>query len=312
MGNKYWYQDVEDLYVCLEDAMEMITLIRKYGSWKASSFSDGIKHYKLNLYKIDYLYRKFVLHYRKSNQNRVLHPLSEKVEKVYTNDWLFQFNNEWQNTIDKLDEWTITPRSSQSRFFTDHVKPFITKGQRLFVIISDALRYECGWEYYQRMQNESRYNAEFDAMISTIPSYTKLGMAALLPQKQLSLQANSDNALIEGESTQGIKARTKILEKYAGVNAVAINAEDFMKMNSSTDGREFVKQYQLIYIYHNQIDKVGDDKTSEERVFEAVESEIDYLIDVVKKIANMNGNNMFITADHGFLYQTHALEESDF
>jgi hypothetical protein len=47
-------------------------------------------------------------------------------------------------------------------------------------------------------------------------------------------------------------------------------------------------------------------------VFEAVEQELEFLMDVIKKIANMNGNNMFITADHGFLYQNNELAESDF
>jgi uncharacterized protein (TIGR02687 family) len=121
-----------------------------------------------------------------------------------------------------------------------------------------------------------------------------------------------DFPLIDGNSTQGVQARGKILEQNSGVRATAINAEDFVKMNSATDGREFVKQYDLIYIYHNRIDKVGDDKASEEKVFEAVEQEMEFLMDVLKKIANMNGNNMFITSDHGFLYQNNEVDESDF
>jgi uncharacterized protein (TIGR02687 family) len=137
-------------------------------------------------------------------------------------------------------------------------------------------------------------------------------MAALLPNKNMSIQANTENILIDGNSTQGIQGRNKILEQFSGVKATAISAEDFIKKNTATDGREFVKQYDLIYIYHNQIDKIGDDKTSEDTVFEAVERELEYLIDIIKKIANMNGINMFITADHGFLYQNNELNDSDF
>jgi len=137
-------------------------------------------------------------------------------------------------------------------------------------------------------------------------------MAALLPHKELSFTENSDSVLVNGSSTIGTDARRKILEQYSGVRATTINAEDFMKMNSATEGREFVKQYDLIYIYHNRIDKVGDDKTSEEKVFEAVEDELEFLMDLLRKIAAMNGNNMFITADHGFLYQNVELAESDF
>jgi len=73
-----------------------------------------------------------------------------------------------------------------------------------------------------------------------------------------------------------------------------------------------VKQYDLIYIYHNRIDKTGDDKTSESKVFEAVEDELSYLMDIMKKVASFNGTNMRITSDHGYIYQHNDLDESDF
>jgi len=310
--NKYWYHDYEDFYSCLENGMQMITAVRKTEKLKIESFAEGIQSYVQNLYKIDHYYRKYIAHYRKAKQNKVLQPLTEKVEKVYSNDWLLNYGNKWQQIIDRTEKWYNQPKIAQYRFFSDHVKPFVTKGQRLFIIISDAFRYECGWEYLQEIQTEKRFEGELEHLVASLPSYTQLGMAALLPNTNMTFQPDSENILISGNSTQGVQGRTKILEQLAGVRATAINAEEFMKMNSATDGRGFVKKYDLIYIYHNRIDKVGDDKTSEEKVFEAVEQELEFLMDVIKKIANMNGNNMFITADHGFLYQNNELEESDF
>jgi len=310
--NKYWYHDYENFYASLEYGMQMISSIKKVDKTKIETFGDGISSYVENLYKIDYFYRKYISHYRKSNHNKVLQPLTEKVEKVYSNDWLLSYGNAWQKVIDSTEKWYNQPKFAQQRFFTDHVKPFISKGQRLFIIVSDALRYECGWEYLQTIQTEKRFEGKLEHMVSTLPSYTQLGMAALLPNSNMSIQPKTENILINGNSTQGTKNRAKILQEMAGVRATAINAEDFMKMNTTTDGREFVKQYDLIYIYHNRIDKAGDDKTSEDKVFEAVEQEIEFLMNVIKKIANMNGNNMFITADHGFLFQYKALAESDF
>jgi len=310
--NKYWYPDYEDFYACLVNGMQMITAVRKTDKAKVESFIEGIQSYVQNLYKIDNFYRKYIAHYRKAKQNKVLQPLTDQVEKVYCNDWLLNYGNKWQKVIDAADKWHNLPTTAQHRFFNDHIKPVITKGQRLFIIISDALRYECGWEYLQKIQTEKRFEGELEYMVSTLPSYTQLGMAALLPNANMSFQPESENILINGNSTQGVQGRTKILEQMAGVRATAIGAEEFMKMNSATDGREFVKQYDLIYIYHNRIDKVGDDKTSEDKVFEAVEQELDFLMDVIKKIANMNGTNMFITADHGFLYQNNELVYSDF
>ncbi len=310
--NKYWYQYYENYYACLDNAMQMIVLIRKYAKIPIESFNEGVNIYVQQLFKIDWHYRQYIFHYRKTSQNKVLQPLTDKVEKIYCNDWLFSAGNEWQKTIDATKQWTSSVRIAQQRFFEDHVKSFISKQGRLFVIISDALRYECGWEYLQRIQSEKRFEGELEYMVSSLPSYTQLGMASLLPNKNISIQSNSEYVLIDGLSTQGVQSRTKILEKFSGVRVTAINAEELMKMTTVPDGREFVKQYDLIYIYHNQIDKVGDDKTSEDTVFEAVDRELDFLMDIVRKIANMNGVNMFITADHGFLYQDHELDESDF
>ncbi len=310
--NKYWYHDFENFYLCLANGMQMTSLIRKFEKAKIESLADGVNNYVQYLFKIDYFYRKYIFHYRQAKQNKVLQPLTDKVEKVYSNDWLLAYGNEWQQVVDAANKWYSPSRNTQHRFFNDHIKPIISKGQRLFVIISDGLRYECGWEYLQKIQTEKRFEGTLDYMVSTLPSYTQLGMAALLPNKNLSIQPDSDSALIDGQSTQGVVSRGKILEQNAGVRATAINAEEFVKMNSSTDGREFVKQYDLIYIYHNQIDKVGDDKTSEDKVFEAAERELEFLMDIVKKIAAMNGTNMIITADHGFIYQNNELAESDF
>jgi hypothetical protein len=83
-------------------------------------------------------------------------------------------------------------------------------------------------------------------------------------------------------------------------------------MNSKTEGREFIKPYNVIYIYSNHIDKIGDDKTSENKVFEATVAEFENLMKIIKQIYNMNGTNMIVTADHGYLYQHNRLDESDF
>mgnify|MGYP000170968665 FL=1 len=259
------------------------------------------------------MYRKFVWNYRQTNQNRILSELSAKIEKIYSNDSLLTVNNNWQGVIDDLKEWPTNETWSQQQFFEQHVKPFITKKQRLFVIISDALRYECGVELNKRLLAENRFQSNIESMVSSLPSYTQLGMASLLPNKELSFKGKSDGINLDGVSSSGIHGRSKILEKNSGVRATAIKAEDFMKMNASKDGRDFVKQYDLIYIYHNRIDKTGDDKTTEEKVFEAVEDEVQFLMDMIKRIGNsLNGNNMIITSDHGFIYQYNELDESDF
>jgi uncharacterized protein (TIGR02687 family) len=315
--NKYWYKDFEDFYACLLHAGELMDLVSAGSRNKETNplvpmyFAEGVTQYTERLFRIDYCYRKLILHFRRCNQNRVLAPLAEKVEKVYSNDWLLPFNDGWQTVVSGMESWQANGADGQQRFFSQHVKPHLGRGQRLFVVISDALRFECGWEFAQRIQRENRYEAQVDFMVASLPSYTQLGMASLLPHSELQIQVGSDLVFADGMSTQGTAARGKVLDAHSGVAALAIAAEEFMKINSA-EGRELIKNYELIYVYHDQIDKMGDDKTTEDKVFEAVESELDFLLDLVKKIANVNGTNILVTADHGFIYQHQTLDESDF
>jgi uncharacterized protein (TIGR02687 family) len=310
--NKYWFVGMEHFYQSITSAIEMISQIREYKTNKYKTFQDGVQDYTSAAYEVDQHYRKFIWNYRKTNQNRILAELAEMIEKIYSNDWLLLYNNNWQSLIDNLTSWPTQTHYSQQQFFNIHVKPVIEKKQRLFVIISDALRFECGVELSKRLLSENRYEAVTNHMVSSLPSYTQLGMASLLPHKELTIQDGTDTIFADGMSSAGIQGRSKILESNSGVRATAITASDFMKLNANTTGREFVKQYDLIYIYHNRIDKTGDDKTTEERVFDAVEDELVYLIEMTRKIANMNGNNMIVTSDHGFIYQHNEILDSDY
>ncbi len=309
---KFWYDDFAPIYAGISKAAELIALIRQHGDVSLKSFSEASGLYANKLFRIDMVYREFIYQYRKAAQNRILTQLADKAEKIYINDWLMTFNNKWQKHIDQLEQWPAKEEKSQQLFFKNNVTPFLKKNQRVFVIISDAFRYESGIELMRRLQGINRFEASGDYMISTLPSYTQLGMAAMLPHRELSLKEGSDEVLADGIPATGVNGRTKILAQNSGVNATAINAEEFMGMNTSTEGRDFAKKHNVMYIYHNRIDKTGDDKTSEDKVFEAVEEEIQFIIELIRKIANVNGTNILVTSDHGFLYQQSPLAESDF
>jgi uncharacterized protein (TIGR02687 family) len=78
------------------------------------------------------------------------------------------------------------------------------------------------------------------------------------------------------------------------------------------ESRDLLKENEFLYIYHNQIDFVGDKRDSEERVFEAAETTIEEIIAIIKRLAAANASNIIVTADHGFLFQYKPLQESDF
>ncbi|TGG84432.1 MAG: PglZ domain-containing protein, partial [Aphanocapsa feldmannii 288cV] len=81
--------------------------------------------------------------------------------------------------------------------------------KRLFVVISDALRYEAARDFADRLQNQpgKGWQVEVEALLGSLPSYTQLGMASLLPNAQVSLNPANGTATVDGVSATGIENR---------------------------------------------------------------------------------------------------------
>jgi len=308
----YWFGTYKPFYNALSYANWILSEIKSHQNIKIEDYQDGFEKYTKQWFLIDQYYRLFIENYRETKQNSVLNSLFQKVHKAYSNTWLMELSDKWQSVIDKSSSWYFGAQSQQ-QFFKRDIKPrFIDKKIKVFVVISDALRYECGQTLHQLFSEEARFTSTLEYRISGLPSYTQLGMASLLPHEELSF-GEGDSILIDGKSTIGAEQRKKILEENSKVRATTINAVDLMRYTSKgTDAQNLIQKHDLIYVYHNRIDKVGDDKTSEDKVIEASKEEIQFLVDVAKKITGMNGYHIVFTADHGFVYQHEALNESDF
>ena len=307
---KFFFDDYRYIYDALSYGSSLLDEIRKV-NLTIDNPKDGFDKYEKQWYKIDHLYRKYIFASEKAEHQNLLKTLTQLIEKIYGNTFLLKLGDIWQDNIQKMKTWEIDKTKSQKQFYNQWVAPYIKSENRIFVIISDALRYESAIELKEIILKEDRYTATLNTVLGSIPSYTQLGMASLLPHTTLSFDDESEIVFADGVSTQGTANRTKVLQKsFSG--SIAISAEDLLKMNAKTDGREFLKPYNVVYIYSNQIDKTGDDKVSEGKVFEATEDEFVYLLKIIKHINNMNGYNMIVTADHGYLYQHNVLDQSDF
>lgn len=270
---------------------------------------EGFSLYEQSLYTIDLHYRHYIAEANLAESKQLLAQVTERVERTYTNHYLLALAKKWQPLIDGMDTWKMEGIFSQSVFYTTYVYPFITNKKKVFVIISDALRYETMVELSERITQMPRMETDMKpAMLSTLPSYTQLGMAALLPHKQLSYEKEADEVFADGMSTKGTEARSKVLQKTVA-RSKAITAEDFLK---TTNAKTAFKDFDLIYIYSNMIDKTGDDKASEGMVFKATEDEMAHILQMIDLIRNGNGCNILITSDHGYLYQNETLDETDF
>ena len=307
----HWYSEYRHLYEAVDYAAQFIQALGEM-NLTMNSLVDGIQRYSGFWYKLDQLYRKFIYHMRLSGQASLMETLTEQIENLYANNYLLKLGDCFQSFVDEASLWNASPVPLQKNFFERWVRPFLKKDNKICVIISDAMRYEIGDELVSLIRQEDRYSAELEPALSMLPSYTQLGMAALLPNKELTIADNeTGTVLVDGQSSQGTTNRSKILAAANKGRGEAISHEELMNMNRD-DSRELLKANDVLYIYHNRIDHAGDKMHSEGLAFEAAEQTLNDLVRLVKKLTAANANNILITADHGFIYQNRAIEESDF
>lgn len=308
----HWQANYHDVYQAISHAAGFQQAIAAL-KIDMTSLGDGITRYADDWFRVDRLYRKFILHMQASGQVTTLAPLYVQIENHYANSYLMRLNDAWQVHVDAAPRWAAEGVPSHRHFYRDHIAHFRQRDLKLCVIISDALRYEIADELVERIRQLDRYEAELTPMLGCLPSYTQLGMAALLPNTDLRIADNdSSMTIVDGQSAQGTENRRKILAGgRAGDRTTAIKADALMNMQRD-EARTLFRDHDVVYVYHNEIDAVGDKQATEERVFEAVESTLDTLVQLVKKLAGANATNLIVTADHGFLYQHRAIEESDF
>ncbi|WP_147917201.1 BREX-1 system phosphatase PglZ type A [Ruania zhangjianzhongii] len=302
-----WIDQYGQLYAAIGAAADLLAKVASLDV-SLSSFDEALERYRGEWFRIDQLYRQFTHAHRTYEGPHPLDSLREQVEKRYINTFVYELGNAWQQQVDAADKWTSATLRSQRKFYGDYIEKLVREDKKSVVIISDALRYEVADELRGRIRQEDRFDADLDAVLGVLPSYTQLGMAALLPHRTLKHSEDGKTVLADGAPTNGTGPRAKILESVGGT---AVRAEQFRGMSADAR-RGLFKANRVLYVYHDTIDKTGDDHLSEQSVFEATETALREIVDLAKKAANANYTNIFVTADHGFLFQDEALPDQFF
>ncbi|EKJ3265532.1 BREX-1 system phosphatase PglZ type A, partial [Escherichia coli] len=305
------------IYEAIRNAEELMHLRNRYvDGFHFDNAKAMYGAYTTDIYRFDQAYRLFNEHVHSvlSKGADILRQLDDEVESIYTNWYLYELGLAWDRHLANeklLEKWQISGVPHQYDFYEKEVRTRLSLKQtkRVFVIISDALRFEIANELGAIINNEKRFKAEVSTQLGVLPSYTQLGMAALLPHKALSYQPEQGTAVyVDGISSQGLDNRNAILQKVGGM---AVSSKELMSW-SNQEGRDKVRDVEVVYIYHDTIDAIGDKAATEEKTFEACRSAIEELKDLVGRVINrLNGSRVVITADHGFLFQQKALVAAD-
>lgn len=149
----YWYAAFEHYYEAIAYAAEFHERMDVLDC-TMESIEDALGSYTERWYRIDQLYRKFIFHVRSANNPRLISELADQIENQYTNNFLLRLNDTWQGFIDDLQAWTDMPAPRQHQFFKQWVAPYLERGNKVCVVISDAMRYEVGEELLARIRHE--------------------------------------------------------------------------------------------------------------------------------------------------------------
>ncbi len=296
-------EEFYQLYAVLEPALKLFSLKEQHqAKSRPQDARQWFEQYRDFYYQIDQAYRQMMLAYKDVQHYDDLAACVERFTNWYENVYL---QNVAGNTDRLIREkfsaaWPITSARQQRDFYQQSIEPLLKKNVRVFVIISDALRFEAGEELSRRLRQRVNADVQLEAMQAILPGYTQLGMAGLLPWGKLDLR--DDEAItVDGISSRGLENRQRILQKKEAKSG-AFKLHDVL--NNVTEGAERVKGLRVIYLYHDRIDALGDSQKSEEYTFEAVNDALHELERAVQKLLKSFGaKRIFITADHGFLYQ---------
>ena len=304
----FWYDAYAHHYAALGAAARFLAL--QQSLHLRSGAQNSLTDYTSQQHQVDQAYRQFHYHLRHVS-DPLPQPLVAPLERHYTTGFLHPLNQHWQQQLDTEGfPPPGLPMARQRDFWKTNIEPYVKRGNRIFVIISDGLRYESAKELSDWLPTLGRYRTTLEPMLAAAPTFTQLGMAALLPHKELQLRGDG-MVTADGRSTQGTANRDKILKAAANGRAVAITASDLLRDYSARDaGRAWVKGFDVIYIYHNLIDQAGEKE--EDQLFLRTRQCFEEIEQLLTVIARMNGNNIIITADHGYLFQHSPLEDSDY
>ncbi|CCX63517.1 pglZ domain protein [Firmicutes bacterium CAG:791] len=290
----------EKAYRLLNSAYSMV---RAADYHSPDGFKAIVDRYVETDHMIDQQYRKFYDCYDQMENTDAFEKLRELVENIYTNEYLNNLLPAWNAGI-QTDITGVLPL--QQEFYSDNL--LYTK-ERTVVIISDAMRYEVGQELFVRMQDDPKCTAKLSVQLSVLPSYTRLGMASLLPHRTLEM-TDDFQVMADGVLCDNLAGRQQVLQAHCP-DSVCIQFDDIKNLKVA-DLRDVLTKRQIIYVYHNQIDARGDKANTEDEVFHACEEAIQEIMDLIHRIS-ISGNtyHFIVTADHGFIYKRDKLNESD-
>lgn len=290
----------------LSNACFLLEKIGALGSFTYKTPDDYITKYISEFYLVDSYYRQCVSEFRQIATTVPVYDsllaFKKHIDTTYSKT-VNLFNQEWTRC---LRDTGVKPLElggilHQQDFYEKKLKGVDAKK---VVIISDALRYEVGVDILNGM-GDAKHEVTIEPALAILPTETKYSKLTLLPHSELKYV--NCNLEVDGEILDTIDKRTAQVRRFEK-DALCISFEDLS--NYSRDQKREIFKNKLVYIFHDTIDSMSHDNPS--KISIACQAAVDEIKKLVPSLhATYNVANVYVTSDHGFLYNDTPFEEKD-
>lgn len=288
-----------------------LVVLDRYKSFKFNTPDEYINIYTTELYKVDLHYRKAIIAFDSVRDH--LYEFESKAMPIFNSfnqkydRFLIEINKEWQNVLIENDfNFHNLKIEKQYNFYKNNLQDFDYK---IVVVISDAMRYELGYELYDDLLADNKNELEITPYLASVPSYTNLGMSNLLPNQGLEVEQGDKELVFKINNKSTVSTNREAILKSVEPSSATLDYAEVMKFNLET-GREYFKNNRIVYIYHDWIDAIGDKKRTEHQTFDATSKAVDDIKRLTQKLYGWNVYHVLVTSDHGFLFNYNELTES--
>lgn len=300
---------IQIVFSFIENVALYYSKVGTLGSLKLNTPEAYVQLYLEKFYLVDMYYRKSLEFYQETKIQET--PISQTISE--TKQRLDQdyaklanmLNLEWLTCVEEKGElFDGLSLPKQEDFFAKSYNSSANAPKQA-VIISDALRYEVAQELMQELSKKKNI-AKLTAYRAMLPTETKYCKPSILPHSTLRLQG--DNMEVDGKVLSSLDSRTAQLARFVD-KAYCVNYATIAG-SSQSDNRELFKR-PLVYVFHDTIDEAGHSQNPL-NVIKACKDAVRELTNLVTSIhATFNVTDVFVTSDHGFLYNDMLFEEKD-
>lgn len=279
------------------------------GSLTLNTPDEYVVRYQEDYYVVDQLYRQAEELYFKIDPSCELFTTIQQTKSNLDQNYAKltnRMNLEWTRCIKEAGGMKEVHLLRQFDFYDERIKPIQKK---VVVIVSDALRYEVAQELIGELA-KSRHIATLKPAIAMLPTETKYCKPSLLPHNELKLygQGDKQDMAVDNHILDTTEKRSEHLQRYRD-GAICVPFETVAEYN--TDKNREIFKHSLVYIFHDVIDKTGHDGNAKQ-VTQACREAITELGTMIPKIhASYNVTEVYVTSDHGFLFNDIVFAEKD-